>query len=213
MIVDTIQFSSPTRDCGAGTGDTIEISGGRPGVPSDYALPSGTSQPAVAAVTYALAHSANRTSGGPWAQLVRLFRLTAATVAEEADWCQTPSQSIVTVANGQLNVAVPHPNLRGNPSPNYRATMTQDGSFSDQSASGSLSGRVSETDIDGRIDGAGCLYAFFWSSDVKGVVVLFLPWLVGAARGRSTFRMRICPICNRRVDLGFVSLRLPITKP
>ena len=84
----------------------------------------------------------------------------SATVAEEADWCQTPSQSIVTVANGQVNVAVPHPNLRGNPSPNYRATMTQDGSFSDQSASGSLSGRVSETDIDGRIDGAGCLYAF-----------------------------------------------------
>ena len=84
----------------------------------------------------------------------------SATVAEAADWCQTPSQSIVTVANGQLNVAVPHPNLRGNPSPNYRATMAQDGSFSDQSASGSLSGRVSETDIDGRIDGAGCLYAF-----------------------------------------------------
>ena len=54
-IVDTIQFSSSTRDCGAGTGDTVEISGGRHGLPSDYALPSGTSQPAAAAVKYALA--------------------------------------------------------------------------------------------------------------------------------------------------------------
>ena len=84
----------------------------------------------------------------------------SAAVAEAADWCQTPSQSIVTVANGQLNVPVPHPNLPGNPSPNYQATMAQDGSFSGQSASGSLSGRVSETHIDGRIDGAGCLYTF-----------------------------------------------------
>ena len=36
----------------------------------------------------------------------------SASVAKAADWCQTPSQSIVTVTNGQLNVAVPHPNLR-----------------------------------------------------------------------------------------------------
>lgn len=75
-------------------------------------------------------------------------------------WCETPGQPTVTVANGQFTYAVPHPNVPGNPTPTYPATMAQNGSFAGQITGGTISGRIDGTHIEGSIDGTGCLYAF-----------------------------------------------------
>lgn len=76
------------------------------------------------------------------------------------NWCDTPGQPVITVSNGQFSYAVPHPNAPGNPTPTFQATLAQDGSFSGQVVSGTMSGRVSGTHMAGSIDGQGCVYAF-----------------------------------------------------
>jgi hypothetical protein len=67
---------------------------------------------------------------------------------------------MITVANGQFNYAVPHPNVSGTPTPVFPASIAPDGSFSGQIIVGSISGRVSGTSIEGRIDGSACIYTF-----------------------------------------------------
>jgi hypothetical protein len=85
---------------------------------------------------------------------------SAATVTKETDWCQTPGQPIVAVANGQFSYTVPHPNLPGNPSPTFPATMAKDGTFIGQGNDGTILGQVSGTHMRGSIDGAACAYDF-----------------------------------------------------
>jgi len=80
--------------------------------------------------------------------------------AAGTNWCESPGQPTITVSNGQFSYAVPHPNMPGNPTPIFAATMAKDGSFSGQANNGTISGRVSGTHIEGSIDGEGCLYAF-----------------------------------------------------
>jgi hypothetical protein len=84
----------------------------------------------------------------------------SAAVAEGTSWCKTPGQPVITVANGQFSYAVPHPNMPGNPTPIFQAALAQDGSFIGKSNSGTISGRVRGSYIEGSIDGAGCRYAF-----------------------------------------------------
>jgi hypothetical protein len=89
------------------------------------------------------------------------IRITSmADEAKGTSWCATPGQPIITVVNGQFGYTVPHPNAPGNPSPTFQATVAQDGSFVGQSNDGTISGRVSGTHMEGRIDGAACIYAF-----------------------------------------------------
>jgi hypothetical protein len=75
-------------------------------------------------------------------------------------WCVTPGQPIITVANGQFSYTVPHPNVPGNPTPTFQATVARDGSFVGHANDGTISGRVSGTHIQGSIDGSACIYAF-----------------------------------------------------
>ena len=77
-----------------------------------------------------------------------------------ASWCESPGQPVVTVADGQFTYAVQHPNVPGNPTPVFQATMARNGSFSGQVTSGTMSGRVDGMHMEGSIDGVGCLYAF-----------------------------------------------------
>ena len=88
------------------------------------------------------------------------IRSTHSLVAAETSWCDTPGQPAITVANGQFTYATPHPELPGNPTPIYTATMASDGSFYGQDISGTISGRVSGTHMEGTIDGSACLYSF-----------------------------------------------------
>jgi hypothetical protein len=81
-------------------------------------------------------------------------------VAQTTSWCDSPGQHIITVANGQFSYAVPHPNVPGQATPAFPATMAQDGSFYGQVVGGTISGRVQGTRIEGRIDGSACLYTF-----------------------------------------------------
>ena len=83
-----------------------------------------------------------------------------AKIVMTTDWCQTPEKVTVTVANGQLNYPVSHPNMPGSPTPVFVATMVEDGTFSGNASSGHIIGRVSGALIEGRIDGAGCIYTF-----------------------------------------------------
>ena len=77
----------------------------------------------------------------------------------EPTWCESPGQPIITVANGQFSYAVPHPNIPGNATPVFQATMAQDGSFSGRVNDGFLSGHVHGTHLEGNIDGVSCRYA------------------------------------------------------
>lgn len=79
---------------------------------------------------------------------------------DQSGWCSSPGQPIITVADGTFTYAVPHPNLPGNATPTFMATMAQDGSFYGASVPGTLSGSVNGSRITGRIDGSGCLYEF-----------------------------------------------------
>jgi hypothetical protein len=89
------------------------------------------------------------------------IRITStAGAAEGTNWCDTPGQPVVNVANGQFSYAVPHPNAPFAMSGNFAATVAKDGSFSGQAVSGTISGQVSGTHMEGNIDGQGCIYAF-----------------------------------------------------
>jgi hypothetical protein len=95
---------------------------------------------------------------GSYGNTIRIT--SSAGAAEGTTWCETPGQPVITVANGQFSYAVPHPNVPGNATTTYPATMSQDGSFSGQVVDGTISGRVSGTHIEGNIDGQACVYAF-----------------------------------------------------
>jgi hypothetical protein len=77
----------------------------------------------------------------------------------ETAWCKTPGQPVVTISNGKITYAVPHPNISGNPTPMFQATMATDGSFSGRVNDGSLSGHVQGTHLEGTIEGVSCIYA------------------------------------------------------
>ena len=79
---------------------------------------------------------------------------------DTSGWCQSPGQPIVTVTNGQFSYAVPHPNVPGNATPVYPATMREDGSFYGEIVAGTISGSVRGTHMQGKIDGSACIYDF-----------------------------------------------------
>ena len=95
---------------------------------------------------------------GSYQSTIRIIATAGA--AEGTNWCDTPGQPVINVANGQFGYDVPHPNAPFAMTANFAATMAKDGSFSGQAVSGTISGRVSGTHMEGNIDGQGCLYAF-----------------------------------------------------
>jgi hypothetical protein len=97
---------------------------------------------------------------GSYRTTIRPTGIGAGGNLQTTNWCDTPGQPIVTVTNGQLTYAVPHPNVPGNPTPVFEATMSTDGSFTGQVNSGSMSGHVVGSHMEGKMDGSGCLYAF-----------------------------------------------------
>jgi hypothetical protein len=98
------------------------------------------------------------TFDGSYQTTIRVTDAAAGT--EGTSWCETPGQSVVTVANGEFSYAVPHPNVPGNPAPSFPATIAQDGSFAGQVVSGTISGQVQGTHMAGTINGQGCVYGF-----------------------------------------------------
>ncbi len=92
------------------------------------------------------------------------YRNTIAVIATtrngaDAPACQTPGQPIITVASGRFTYAVPHPMIRGNPTPIFQATVAQDGSFAGQVNDGSLQGHIQGNHLEGDIAGLACRYA------------------------------------------------------
>ena len=77
-----------------------------------------------------------------------------------SSWCDSPGQASITVANGQFTYEVPHPNVPGNATPVFPATIAGDGSFRGEIVAGIISGQVRGTHMEGQIDGSACRYAF-----------------------------------------------------
>ena len=80
--------------------------------------------------------------------------------AQGTNWCETPGQPVITVSNGQFSYAIPHPNVPGNPTPTFQASMAQDGSFAGEANNGTMAGQVHGPSIEGTVNGEGCVYAF-----------------------------------------------------
>ncbi len=80
--------------------------------------------------------------------------------AQTTAWCESPGQPTITVAEGRFTYGVPHPNVPGNATPIYPATMAEDGSFHGEIVSGTISGQIRGNHIEGRIDGSACIYTF-----------------------------------------------------
>jgi hypothetical protein len=75
-------------------------------------------------------------------------------------WCDSPGQPIITVENGQFTYTVPHPNVTVGLDLRFPATIAQGGSFYGVIITGTISGRVNGTHMEGKIDGSACVYAF-----------------------------------------------------
>jgi hypothetical protein len=95
---------------------------------------------------------------GAYRDTIRSVRSFGADQA--TSWCESPGQPLITVQNGQFSYAVPHPNVPGNATPNFPATIASDGSFTGQIIAGSIFGHVQGNHIQGRIDGSACIYEF-----------------------------------------------------
>jgi hypothetical protein len=115
----------------------------------------GPSMPAAEAVANAATAPVTAFDGS---YRVTLRSTGSAGAAGNTSWCASPGQPTITVTNGQFSYAVPHPNVPGNATPVYSATIEADGTFYGTIVAGSLSGMVQGTRIQGRIDGSGCLY-------------------------------------------------------
>jgi hypothetical protein len=89
------------------------------------------------------------------------LRLTGGAGAAEGNtWCISSGQPVITVTNGMFKFGIPHPNIPGNPTPVFEATVATGGNFYGQITSGTMSGRIDGTHMEGKIDGSGCIYAF-----------------------------------------------------
>jgi hypothetical protein len=121
-------------------------------------LRPGSSMPYNSATQSSPATSSVTSFDGTYRNTIRVTGST--TLAKGTSWCETPGQPIITVAEGHFNYAVSHPNIPGDATAIFQATIAQDGSFFGQVVAGSMSGSVNGTHMEGRIDGTGCQYAF-----------------------------------------------------
>jgi hypothetical protein len=87
-------------------------------------------------------------------------RLSQIAAAANNDWCSTVKQVQITVASSRFALALPHPNVPGNPTIEFDAYVIPDGSFQATSNNGGalLTGRVADNALDAYISGAGCEY-------------------------------------------------------
>jgi hypothetical protein len=87
-------------------------------------------------------------------------QVSSASIAKGTQWCDTPAQSVIAVTNGQFNLTLPHPNVPGNATVAFPASINPDGSFYGQTINGTISGNVQANHIEGRIVGSACGYTF-----------------------------------------------------
>jgi hypothetical protein len=75
-------------------------------------------------------------------------------------WCQTQPPASINVAGDRFTLALPHPNVPGNPTPTFAVAVAPDGSFQTQSVDGtsSFAGQISGGHLQGVVNMAGCQY-------------------------------------------------------
>lgn len=76
-------------------------------------------------------------------------------------WCQTTPPEALRVSGDRFNLAIPHPNVPGNPTPTFAVAIAPDGSFQTQSLDGtaSFAGHISGGHLQGVVNMTGCEYA------------------------------------------------------
>jgi hypothetical protein len=75
-------------------------------------------------------------------------------------WCDTNPQIVLHVINDTFSYSMPHPNAPKNPSPVYEVKIAPDGTFSNNSGTGTMSGKIVVNRMSGTINGSLCTYAF-----------------------------------------------------
>ncbi|MBN9560022.1 MAG: hypothetical protein J0H14_04745 [Alphaproteobacteria bacterium] len=75
-------------------------------------------------------------------------------------WCETQEHTSLNVTMNRFSLAVPHPNVPGNPTVNFEVAIAPDGSFHTQSVDGTtmFTGQVDGAHLQGSISGVGCEY-------------------------------------------------------
>jgi hypothetical protein len=76
-------------------------------------------------------------------------------------WCQTQPPASINVVGDRFTLALPHPNVPGNPTPTFAVAIAPDGSFQTQSVDGtaSFAGQISGGHLRGTVNMTGCEYA------------------------------------------------------
>lgn len=79
----------------------------------------------------------------------------------DATWCQTQAPTSLKITGDQFRLALPHPNVPGNPTPTFAVAIAPDGSFQAPSIDGtaSFAGKVSGGHLQGVANMTGCEYA------------------------------------------------------
>ena len=75
-------------------------------------------------------------------------------------WCETDPEIVIEVKQNRFSYAMPHPNVPGDFTPVYAATIASDGTFISQIGTGSIHGQVNGSHMSGTIDGSACVYSF-----------------------------------------------------
>jgi hypothetical protein len=75
-------------------------------------------------------------------------------------WCDTQAHASLNVATNRFSLALPHPNMPGNPTVNFAVAIAPNGSFHTQSIDGTtmFTGQVNGGHLQGFVNGVSCQY-------------------------------------------------------
>jgi hypothetical protein len=90
---------------------------------------------------------------------VTVSKISSAAAGSPA-WCETQKHTSFNVTMNRFSLALPHPNVPGNPTVNFEVAIAPNGSFHTQSVDGTtmFTGQVNGAHVEGLINGVGCQY-------------------------------------------------------
>lgn len=96
---------------------------------------------------------------GVYRATVTVSKVSSA-AAGSPGWCETQAHTSLNVTMNRFSLALPHPNVPGNPTVNFEVAIAPDGSFHTQSVDGTtmFTGQVNGAHLQGFVNGVGCQY-------------------------------------------------------
>ena len=105
------------------------------------------------------AASSHSAFDGVYRATVTISKVSSA-AAGSSGWCETQEHPSLNVTMNRFSLALPHPNVPGNPTVNFEVAIAPNGSFHTQSVDGTtmFKGQVDGAHLQGLVDGVGCQY-------------------------------------------------------